>query len=82
MTQFEKEKIEFLKSRFACTTVTAAAAIWALLTQQIVSFRLLSFHSNCDAANAYHWNALIKFIYSEKVTKFCKISIVDLTVTT
>ena len=68
MTQFGKEKMEFLKSRFACTTVTAAAAIWALLTQQIVYFRLLSFHSNCDAANAYHWNALILWGWMAKST--------------
>ena len=27
-------------------------------------------------------NGLLKFIYSEKATKFCEISIVDLTVTT
>ena len=28
------------------------------------------------------WNFSVKFIYSEKTTKFCKISALDLTVTT
>ena len=68
MTQSEKGKMEFLKSRFACTTVTAAAAIWALLTQQIVYFRLLSFHSNYDGANACHRNALILWGWMAKST--------------
>ena len=31
---------------------------------------------------AWNWNVHLKFIYSEKATKFCEISTVDLTVTT
>ena len=46
---FQVPKIALCKDSVQCSaTVTAAAAIWALLTQQIVHFRLLSFHSNND----------------------------------
>ena len=40
-------------------------------TKEVVVFRLTQFNT-----------IYVKFIYSEKATKFCKISIVDLTVTT
>ena len=84
--------LHFLPSRLACSmkeyilqifldhlfwTISIWFLLWATYHSAFLIWKLAFYGIAVDFSTA-----LIKFIYSEKATKFCKISTTDLTVTT